>query len=357
MRPVEIEEVQRIVREHPRLYVRGHGSKSGVYVEAEDAFPLDMSGLSGMVEYQPGEFTFTALAGTPLLKVERELTANDQYLPFDPPFAESGATLGGTIASGLSGSGRYRYGGCRDFLLGVKFVTGEGNLVTGGGKVVKNAAGFDLPKMMVGSLGMFGALVEATFKVFPRPQAYLTVRKNYPAIQSAIAAMVDLSRKSWEIHTLDLTPSESQCTLDVRIGGFQDGLITRAERIVRHLEQGEILTGEDEAAIWSGRREFSWLPEKSALVKVPITPFRLLELEQFLDTNGAARTYGVGGNLAWIGWPGEIPALDRELSEEALSGLVLRGGEGKPRLGRRPGESFYRRLKQALDPQNRWVEV
>ena len=110
------------------------------------------------------------------------LAEHGQYLPFDPPLAAAGATLGGTVAAGLSGPGRYRYGGVRDFVLGVRFVDGMGNLVRGGGKVVKNAAGFDFPKLMVGSLGRLGVLAELSFKVFPQPPAFATLAVSYHGI-------------------------------------------------------------------------------------------------------------------------------------------------------------------------------
>src|SRR5439155_368623 len=135
-----------------------------------------LSRLSGIVEYEPSEFTFTALAGTPLKAIIAALAERGQYLPFDPPLADAGATLGGTIAAGLSGPGRVRFGGLRDFILGVRFVDGEGRILRMGGKVVKNAAGFDLPKFFVGSAGRFGVLAEITFKVFPRPAATRTLR-------------------------------------------------------------------------------------------------------------------------------------------------------------------------------------
>src|SRR5436190_11409249 len=117
-----------------------------------------MRHLSGMMEYDPAEFTFTALAGTPLAVVQKELAGNGQYLPFDPPLAAQGATLGGTVAAGLSGPGRLRYGGVRDFIVGVQWVDGSGTVIRGGGKVVKNAAGFDFPKLFTGSLGRLGIL-------------------------------------------------------------------------------------------------------------------------------------------------------------------------------------------------------
>ena len=109
-----------------------------------------MTGLNGVLEYEPSEFTFTALAGTPVRDIAAILAERGQYLPFDPMLVGAGSTLGGTVASGLSGPGRFRFGGLRDFILGVRFVDGGGRLLRLGGKVVKNSAGFDVPKFFVG---------------------------------------------------------------------------------------------------------------------------------------------------------------------------------------------------------------
>jgi glycolate oxidase FAD binding subunit len=170
--PSTIEELQEIVRQSPRVHVRGGGTKSALSSGAG----VSMEKLTGVIEYDPSEFTFTARGGTPVREVETLLSGSGQYLPFDPVWVDQGATLGGTIASGLSGSGRFRYGGVRDFILGLQFVTGDGESHAGGGRVVKNAAGFDFPKLMVGSRGSMGIITQVTFKVFPRPQRYATVR-------------------------------------------------------------------------------------------------------------------------------------------------------------------------------------
>ena len=138
------------------------------------------------------------------------LAEHGQYLPFDPLLAEAGATLGGTVAAGANGPGRYRYGGLRDFILGVRYVDGEGQIVYAGGKVVKNAAGFDIPKFMVGSLGQFGALVEMTFKVFPKPEAYATLRLECASVVDGANAIIRLTGQP-----LDLDA--------VRPGGDGDG--------------------------------------------------------------------------------------------------------------------------------------
>ena len=118
--PANANEVQELVRSTPRLIPQGAQTKSPLL--AADATRLDMTQLTGISEYDPGEYTFTAFAGTRLSEIAAALAEHGQTMPFDPPLVEAGATLGGTIAAGLSGSGRYRYGGVRDFILGVQEV-------------------------------------------------------------------------------------------------------------------------------------------------------------------------------------------------------------------------------------------
>ncbi len=233
IRPASIAEVQAAVRDVPpgaRSLARGRGTKPPLSTSPEGAIALDLSGLSGIIEYEPGEFTFTALAGTPITEIAAALTEHGQFLPFDPPLVEAGATLGGTVAAGLSGSGRYRYGGVRDFILGVRYVDGAGEVVRTGGKVVKNAAGFDISKLMVGSLGALGSLVELTFKVFPKPEAYATLRQSYASLDVALAALYRLTGSAMEIFALDLEPTPDGAILWVRLGGLAAAL---PERLVR----------------------------------------------------------------------------------------------------------------------------
>jgi len=117
-KPASVSEVQAFVKEAPRIFSQGAGTKTALTVSMDGVATLDMTLISGLQEYEPEEFTFTALAGTRIVDVNQALSKNGQYLPFDPPLVDRGATLGGTVAAGLSGPGRYRYGGVRDFLLG-----------------------------------------------------------------------------------------------------------------------------------------------------------------------------------------------------------------------------------------------
>src|SRR3954469_7476851 len=141
--PATAAELAEAVRSAPRVIVHGAGTKPRLAKVADDFVRISTTRLRGIVEYEPSEFTFTALAGTPLKEIIAALAERGQYLPFDPVLADTGATLGGTVASGLSGPGRWRFGGLRDFILGIQFADGEGRLLRMGGKVVKNAAGFD----------------------------------------------------------------------------------------------------------------------------------------------------------------------------------------------------------------------
>jgi glycolate oxidase FAD binding subunit len=354
-RPTTVEEVQKAVREHSRILIRGGGTKPALSTPVDGATVLDLSSLSGVIEYNPGEYTFTALAGTRLAEVQALLDSHGQYLPFDPPLVERGATLGGMVAAGLSGPGRYRYGGVRDFILGVRFVDGNGQMVRGGGKVVKNSAGFDIPKLMVGSLGQFGVLVELTFKVFPKAAAHLSVQLRCPTVETAAQALYRIYTARLDVESLDLTPdADDRATAIVRLGGLPEALPARADRLRALLEGGEAIDGADEAALWRNAREFAWTPSGWALAKVPLTPRRIVELEAGLGKMQTIRRYSSGGNVAWVAAPESPQVLDGVLASLGLSGLVVFGPPGQPRIGLRNGQAVENRVKQVFDPDARF---
>jgi glycolate oxidase FAD binding subunit len=371
LQPTTPTEVQTAVRSQPHLLPRGGGSKAVLSTPPNDIPSLELSGLSGVLEYQPQEFTFTALAGTPIAEVEAILAQHGQHLPFDPLLAQRGATLGGTVAAGLSGPGRQRYGGLRDFLIGVQFVDGAGNLVRGGGKVVKNAAGFDLPKLFIGSLGRLGALTELTFKVFPGPEIYATLQLTYPHLEVALTDIYRLTTSPLELYGLDLTPGgrAGDWSLWARLGGLSQAMPARLERLREFLlsPKGgavttEIIEGPAETSLWQQVKEFDWLPPDWTLIKVPLTPKRIVALEAKLKGSETRRRYSAGGNLLWLGWPTSATAewrakLDDLLTGLDLSGLVVLGPAGPAQLGVNPGAPFTRRLKQALDPEERFLAL
>ena len=358
--PTTIADVQEAVRSFERIALRGGGTKPGMTAAGDGVAVLDLRGLSGIVEYEPDEFVFTALAGTPVAEVAALLAEHGQCLPFDPPFVDAGSTLGGATAAGLSGPRRYRYGGVRDFVIGVRFVDGRGQVVRGGGKVVKNAAGFDLPKLMVGSLGRLGALVELSFKVFPQPAAFATLRASYATLDAALDSMASLARKPLDIEALDLEPTADGASLLVRIGGRADTLEPRMERLQSLLGSGaEWLTGAREQAYWRDVGEFAWAAGYEALVKTPLNARQVSALDPKLAELGLLRRYSVAGNVAWIALPqaDQLPALDSALTSLGLGGVLVRGPAGQPLIGVRAGEPFYRRVKHSLDPSSRFLNL
>ncbi len=362
--PIAVEhaaQVQEAVRAFDRVTVRGGGTKPAMALAPlhSPAQPLDLHGLRGIIEYEPQEYTFTARAGTPLAEVNDLLAANGQYLPFDPVLVEAGATLGGTVASGLSGSGRLRYGGVRDFILGVRFVDGSGAIVQGGGKVVKNAAGFDFPKLLTGSMGRLGVIVEVSFKVFPAPPAYRSLFVRYPNIQPALEAVYALTTQPVDLVALDLLPGGAGegWTLALRIGGAEALLASRLDRLQRLLTAGDAmssLAGDDEARFWRDAAEFTWTPAGSTLIKVPLTPAQIAALESRLAATTAPRRYAVAGNVLWIAWPHTLTTLEAVLIELGLAGVVVRGQATFPWIGHAPASAFARRIKAALDPDGKF---
>jgi len=354
LEPKTIEEVQAAVHGAKSLAVRGNGTKPALAIAWRETAVLSTRHLSGILAYEPNEYTFTAYAGTAVSEITAALAQNNQYLPFDPLWVAAGATLGGTVAANASGSGRYRYGGVRDFILGVAFVDGKGDLVRAGGKVVKNAAGFDIPKFMVGSLGRYGMLVELTFKVFPSPRSTVTLQVDFRPLHAALFALFKLAVMPFEMDALDLVPESADTTcLVIRLGGLPEALSGRIERIRRFLqEQTEMETAvllENNADItyWQSQNMFGWASAAQQLVKVPITPKQIPILDKHLADS--QRRYSVGGNVAWVA-TNDMAALQTTLTELNLTGLQFTGQTNNPTLGIRKGLLFAQRIKKALDP-------
>jgi len=338
------EQLSELVRSQPRLRVVAGRTKPATCAQAN----VSLAGLTGVLNYEPAEFTFTARAGTRLEEVRQMLTDKKQYLPFDPPLVQAGATLGGTVAAGLSGAGRFRYGGVRDFLLGAQIVIGTGEIVTTGSKVVKNAAGFDFPKLMVGSLGRFGVMTELTFKVFPAPHSTATIMFEMDDLPSALSIVNKLATSQLDLACLDL---DSAHRVWARIAGLRDSIQQRAQRVLEFGRGcGQVLTDAQDLDTWRACCEFQWAPAGHDLVKVAVTPDHVGPLARALDQ--IPYRISAGGHLAWLAWPHSAPKqqLHDTISNLQCPALALTGEWPHPWLGKRQTSSFDRRLTQALDP-------
>ncbi len=162
------------IRAGTPLVVRGGGSKD-FYGGAATGNVLDVRAWQGIANYEPSELVITARAGTPLAEVESRLAAQGQCLAFEPPRFGAGGTIGGMVACGLSGPRRMSVGALRDFVLGVTIMDGNGRVLKFGGEVMKNVAGFDVSRLMAGSMGTLGVLLDVSVKVLPVPVADATV--------------------------------------------------------------------------------------------------------------------------------------------------------------------------------------
>jgi glycolate oxidase FAD binding subunit len=226
------------------LRIRGGGSKDW-YGQSLAGEVLDTRGFSGITAYEPTELVLTARCGTPLAEVEALLAGQNQMLAFEPPHFGAGATIGGMVAAGLSGPRRPWSGAVRDFVLGVVLMDGKGEILRFGGQVMKNVAGYDVSRLLAGSLGTLGLMLEVSLKVLPKPFAETTLRF---ALNEA-----DTIRRlnEWGGQPLPLSASawhDGQLTL--RLSGA-DAAIKSA----RHKLGGDEVA--DAAAFWAALREQS----------------------------------------------------------------------------------------------------
>lgn len=351
IRPTTIAEVQDTVRSYEALTIRGGGTKGGPRTEVTRT-EVDTRALHGIVDYSPDECVFTALAGTPLAHINAELAAHGQYLPFDPPLADAGATIGGTVASGLSGSGRYRYGGVRDFVIGARVVDGEGRLIRSGGRVVKNAAGFLLHHGLVGSLGRWGIIAEVTFKVFPSPEAHATLHVECGSLEGAAYVARSVEQGRYDLAALDF---DSAGTMWIRVAGRQQSMLARAQQLLQTIGHGQLLEAERDQEVWEAASRFAWVPGETAIIKIPVTDLSRLRATPFESgtPSGMMARYFCGGRCLWAA-TNDLPSLSAALSSASLGGQVVRGAAAGTSIGLVNGNAFEERVRSALDPRNRF---
>jgi len=350
--PETNEQLRDIVMGSEKILAVGNRTKPPL--SETDASVVSMQAMAGIQQYEPSEFTFTALAGTPVREITATLAERGQYLPFEPVLSESGVTIGGTVASGLSGSGRFRYGGIRDFLLGVRFLSGEGEWIQSGGKVVKNAAGFDIPKFLVGSLGRFGVMTELTFKVFPRPVAERSLSVLCESHDQARKRMSRAANSRWELYAVDYRPSMQ--SIQLRLGGPANANEAIANEI-RSLWGDDVSDLDAADEFWRGVGELRF-GSGDAVVKVPTTGEQMLHIAESLGREeGVTLHVSLAGNLVWISVAGttRLQSIDSVLRSLDLTGLVVRG-EGSALVGAWSDSQMQRALKQAMDPKSRFPE-
>lgn len=311
-----LRELQARIREGGPLRIVGHGSKDfygGPLTPPGAAGPLpelSTTALSGVLAYEPSELYLTALAGTPLAEVEALLAAHGQQLAFEPPrfvgAASGGAgTVGGMVATGLSGPARATAGAVRDHVLGLSLLNGRAELLHFGGTVMKNVAGYDVSRLMAGALGVLGLITQVTLKVLPIPVASATLRFE-SAQDEALVRM-----NGWGGQPLPVSATAWwDGALVLRLSGAEAAVVSAMRRL-----GGDMIPEDMAAPFWRGLRDQSdefFLGARRAVhggasmwrIAVPATtPAMALHGEQLIEWGGAQR---------WVVTP-MAPAQLREL--------------------------------------------
>ena len=319
------------------LLVRAGGSKDfyGGPLEGE---LLDVSAWSGISDYQPTELIITARAGTRLIEIEQALAERGQMLACESPQFEGRGTLGGTVAAGLSGPRRAYAGALRDFVLGIEMIDGRAGLLRFGGTVIKNVAGFDVSRLLVGSLGTLGVITEITLKTVPRPRAVCTLR--FELVQPRALEAMTL----WATRPLPLSATAwHEERLSVRLSGAE-----AAVRAARESLGGEIVSGAER--YWEDVREqrLGFLASASELWRVSLPAHA-----PPLPLSGPLLIEG-GGSLRWLPGPQEpraLRALAARLGGHATRYRAsLKMPEGSFQALPPAMLRLHERLKAAFDP-------
>jgi glycolate oxidase FAD binding subunit len=296
------ERVLDAARRGARLRIRGGGSKD-FYGEPLSGDLLDVSSLAGVISYEPSELVVTVRAGTRLAELEALLVTQGQCLPFEPPHFGPAATVGGMVASGLSGPARASSGALRDYILGVKLLNGRGEVLTFGGQVMKNVAGYDVSRLLAGSLGTLGVLLEVSLKVLPIAPAEATVMFAGVGQQQALDLLnrwggqpLPLSASCW-VHDSTSTPARD--FLFVRLRGAAAAVQAAAPRLMAEVKAEAQTAAGDAVLMDNGQAGADW-----AACREQTLPF-------FSDPPAApASARGQALSLWRISVPQTAPAID-----------------------------------------------
>ena len=309
---------------------------------------ISTSALNQLLQYNPRDLTVSVGAGISYCELSGILAEHRQMIPLDPPFTER-ASMGGIVAANTGGPRRRLYGSVRDVVISMTFATLEGKLIRTGGMVVKNVAGLDMGKLMIGSFGTLAVLTSVNFRLHPMPAATRTFLQDFDKIADAIAARDQLLKSRLQPASIDLLKSPDGLRLAIQAGGSPAVL----DRYSRELSSSRMLEGADEDAFWRGVREatpqFLRDHENGAVVR---TSCRLSDVGPVLNTvpdraiarAGSGVCYGYYENAADVRFPSVgisavefAPQQYRESNE----------------LWPRPGNDFemMKKIKAMFDPQ------
>jgi glycolate oxidase FAD binding subunit len=283
-------------REKLSVLPRGSGTKLG-WGQAPRSIDVLLltSRLNAVVAHRHGDLTATIQAGATLADVNRTLAAHRQWIPLDPPLSDR-ATIGGLVATNDSGPRRHRYGAPRDLIIGVEFVRADGRLAKGGGIVVKNVAGYDLPRLLTGSFGSLGVIVTATFKLYPLTAASGTLLVD-------LSKPADVTALTGKLLASHLTPTALEFTshplrLIIRFESIEASVRQQSENAATLIAQAGFnvrsISGAEEAQFWNDHARFAE-EDRCALLKVSVMTTELAAALSLVDKLAGARGYSAMG--------------------------------------------------------------
>ncbi|MBO66839.1 MAG: glycolate oxidase subunit GlcE [Acidiferrobacteraceae bacterium] len=331
-----IHDVKRASKDNEPLEIVGRRTKEFLG-RATSGTILDISQHTGIINYEPAELILMVRAGTPLSEIRDTLAGAHQCLLFDPPHYGVGGTIGGIVAAGLAGPCRPYTGAVRDFVLGLSCINGAGEHLHFGGQVMKNVAGYDVSRLMVGAMGTLGPILDISFKVMPMPELNETILYEVSEA-AAISKITELSRKPW--------PFSGACYLDgqlrIRLSGGSESVLAAARAL-----GGE--HAQDDATFWQQLRDqtLPFFRQEGTLWRINVRP-------------NTTHMQIAGAFL--IDWGGAQRWLRSEEPDDVIRDVVARVGGHASRFrgGDREGDVFHplskplqvlhRKIKETFDP-------
>lgn len=346
-----------------RIALEGAASKARMGgVVRGSAVRVTTAGLDRLIEYDPRDLTISVEAGMKWAAFTALTGEEGQMTPLDPPLAAE-ATVGGVVAANCAGPRRRLYGAARDQVIGMRVATLEGELIQSGGMVVKNVAGYDLLKLMIGSFGTLGAMVSVNFKLSPKPEATATFALAYDTVEDAVAARDGVLQGPLTPSAVELLNAKAaagaglveSAVLLVRAGGSEKVL----RRYERELDGASRIEGEAEAGLWGWVEDFAAravaAEPKAAVVRAGFpTPLT----GAVLAAAPGAAVARAGSGQAWLACAdaGEAQAVVKALREAGAEALVEWAGDAVPETLERwpePGAALdvMKDVKKLFDPQ------
>jgi len=355
--PNDIEQISEIMKiaykESLSVLPWGSGTKSALGNKPDRAdIVVSTKNLDRLIEHGASDLVATTESGITLKKFQSALNKENQFLALDPPHVGSKATVGGIIATNDSGPERLRYGTLREFLIGLKVVRADGTIFKGGSKVVKNVAGYDLPKLYTGSLGTLGIIVEATFRLYPVPEYSETYLVSFSSLEESHDTVMTLLNSDLVITSLEILNPElisslvkrnnldivdNKYTLAIGIKNVEKAVKDQISSLKPICDQnggeGRVISGDQEGKLWEDIRDFPWKLFKAARVVCKVSvlitqiPEVLDNVKKLSNENGikAYISARAGNGILIVSIKGEVSSIIDSLN--SLRGFVsLIGG-------------------------------